>query len=116
MAAKGRHGPVDVQSKAGPRPFEVVQVPLSQISELTETYWFGLGAPPVSKDIAEHARQIYAADLSYPIVLCPEGMVMDGMHRVCKAYLEGNEFVSAVKFKVLHKPDYVGKQPDELPY
>ena len=96
--------------------FKVIQVPLREIRELKETYWFGLGAPPVSEDIAQHAKQIYEADLAYPIILCPEGRVMDGMHRVCKAFLEAHETIPAVKFAELHEPDYVGKQPDELPY
>ena len=95
---------------------QVVQVPLSEIRELKETYWFGLGAPPVTEDIAQHAKQIYEADLSYPIILCPEGRVMDGMHRVCKALLEKRTYILAVKLTELHEPDYVGKQPDELPY
>lgn len=30
------------------KEFQVVQVPLSEIRELKETYWFGLGAPPIS--------------------------------------------------------------------
>lgn len=98
------------------KDFKVIQVPLSEIRELNETYWFGLGAKPISIDIAQHAKQIYAADLSYPIILCPEGRVMDGMHRVCRAYLEKHESLLAVKFAELHEPDYVGKQPDELPY
>ena len=41
---------------------------------------------------------------------------MDGMHRICKAFLEANITISAVRFAVLHEPDHVGKQPDELPY
>ncbi len=98
------------------KDFEIVQVPLSEIRELKETYWFGLGAPPISEDIAQHAKQIYEADISYPIILCPEGRVMDGMHRVCKAFLEAHVTISAVRFSELHEPDHVGKQPDELPY
>ena len=98
------------------KDFEVVQVSLSEIRELKETYWFGLGAPPVSEDIAQHAKQIYEADLSFPIILCPEGRVLDGMHRVCKAFLEKHKTISAVRFSVLHEPDHVGKKPDELPY
>ena len=96
--------------------FDVFQVPLNDIKELKETYWFGLGAPPITEDIAQHAKQIYEADLSYPIILCPEGKVMDGMHRVCKAFLESRETITAVKFTELHGPDHIGKQPDELPY
>lgn len=95
---------------------KIEQVPLKEIGELNETYWFGLGESPIAVDIANHAKQIYEADLFYPIILCPEGRVMDGMHRVCKAYLEGLEHIPAVKLAVLHTPDYVGKQPDELPY
>lgn len=98
------------------KDYEVIQVPLSEIRELHETYWFGLGDPPISKDIAMHAKQIYEADLSFPIILCPESRVMDGMHRVCRAFLEERESILAVRFEVLHKPDYIGKQPDELPY
>ena len=96
--------------------FEVVQVALSDIRELKEVYWFGLGAPPIMEDIVQHAKQIFEADISYPIILCPEGRVMDGMHRVCKASIDGHKFISAVRLTELHKPDYVGKQPDELPY
>ena len=98
------------------KDFQVFQIPLTEIRELKETYWFSLGAPPVTLDIVQHAKQIYEADLSYPIILCPEGRVMDGMHRVCKAFIEQRKYISAVKFSELHKPDYVGKQPDELPY
>ncbi len=98
------------------RDFEVVQVPLAEIEELNETYWFSLGAPPVTKDIAQHAKQIYEVDTSYPIVLCPEGRVMDGMHRVCKIFLESGKTISAVKLADLHEPDYIGKEPHELPF
>ena len=98
------------------KDFEVIKVSLSEVQELKENYWFGLGSLPTTVNIAEHAKQIYEADLSYPIILCPEGRLMDGMHRVCKAYLESRESVSAVRFIELHGPDYIGKQPHELPY
>ena len=58
------------------KDFEVFQVPLSEIRELKETYWFGLGAPPISEEIAQYAKQIYESDLSYTIMLFPEGKVM----------------------------------------
>lgn len=98
------------------KEFEIIQAPLSSIDELKEVYWFSLGAPPIMEEIALHAKQIYEADTSYPIVLCPEGRVMDGMHRDCKAFLESHETISAVKFTELHEPDYIGKNPQELPY
>ena len=98
------------------KKFEVIQVKLSEIQELKEAYWFSLGAPPITEDIAQHAKLIYEADLSYPIILCPEGRVMDGMHRVCRAFLEKHKTILAVKFSQLHDPDHIGKQPEELQY
>lgn len=41
---------------------------------------------------------------------------MDGMHRVCKVLREGGQSVKAVRFKTNPKPDFVGCDPDELPY
>ncbi|MFK7859695.1 MAG: hypothetical protein AB8B64_12780 [Granulosicoccus sp.] len=38
------------------KDFEVIQVPLRDIRELKEAYWFGLGAPPISEEIAQHAN------------------------------------------------------------
>lgn len=98
------------------RNFAVVQVPLTEIRELEQNYWFGLGEVLTTKAIAHHAKQIHEADMSFPIILCPEGKVMDGMHRVCKAFLESHKTVSAVRFVELHEPDYIGIQADELPY
>ena len=98
------------------KDFEIIQIPLEEIQELKENYWFDFGELPSCENISRHAKQIYEADLSYPIILCPEGRVMDGMHRVCKAFLTEQKNISAVKFTKLHDPDHVGKQPSELPY
>src|SRR3546814_13029633 len=32
---------------------------------------------------------VLAADLAYPIILCPAGRIMNGMHRVVKASVAG---------------------------
>ena len=98
------------------KDFEAREVPLSEIKEFKESYWFDDGKKATCEEITQHARQIYEADLSHPIILCCEGGVMDGMHRVCKAKLEGRETILAVQFTEPLEPDYVGKQPDELPY
>ncbi len=41
---------------------------------------------------------------------------MDGMHRVVKAFLEDRPFVLAYRLSDLPEPDYVGVDPDDLPY
>lgn len=92
-------------------------VPLSAIRELDEPYWFdGENDRPTCRAVAEHARLIGEADLRFPVILSSDGRVMDGMHRVAKAALLGHAHVLAVRFGADPEPDFVGVQPDELPY
>ena len=91
---------------------------LDSIAELKQNYWFGgEGDIPTCMAVADHAKLIAQTDLKYPIILSSDGRVMDGMHRVCKAYIEGKETIRAVQFTVDPKPDFVDVQdPDTLPY
>jgi hypothetical protein len=93
------------------------QVLLSEIAEIDEAFWFGgPGDVATCRLIAEHARLIEEADLSYPIIMCSNRRVMDGMHRVLKALNAGNETIDAVIFEQDPEPDYVDVLPDDLPY
>ena len=61
------------------------------------------------KDIAYEIALIKKADLSYPIILDTSGKVLDGCHRIVKAYLDGIYKIKAVTLDVdndLPKPDY----------
>ncbi|MEO0882088.1 MAG: hypothetical protein AAFY34_05100 [Pseudomonadota bacterium] len=60
-------------------------ISIDQIAELDEAYWFYTGDEPTCRNLAAHFSLIQAADLGYPIILCAEGRVMDGMHRATKA-------------------------------
>lgn len=57
-----------------------------------------------------------AADLAFPILPGPDGALLDGMHRVAKALLQGWPTVRAYRLAALPEPDYVGVDPDDLPY
>jgi hypothetical protein len=93
------------------------EVPLDSIRELDEPFWFGGGsANATCRAVAEHARLIMEADLRYPIILGADGRVMDGMHRVAKAYLEGRSGILAVRLDVDPEPDFAGVDEDALPY
>ena len=93
------------------------RIELAAIVELDEPYWFGGGTREATcRAVIEHARFIAEADLSFPIILSSDGRVMDGMHRVGKALLEGLATVEAVGFEHDPEPDYVGVDPDDLPY
>jgi hypothetical protein len=81
----------------------VKKVRLSELEGFDEVRWFGgpMNIRPTCRAIAEHARDIYQADLSYPIILSPTGEVLDGWHRICKAFLLGIEELEAVKLPSL---------------
>jgi hypothetical protein len=74
------------------------------------------GACPTWREVMEHIKLINEADLSFPIILSASGEVMDGRHRIVKAALEGNDVIEAVQFEKDPAPDYVGREPDDLPY
>jgi len=93
------------------------RVPLSDIRELDEPHWAHESAHKMTcREIVGHARLMLDCDLDFPIILSRDGRVMDGMHRVCKALLEGRGEIEAVRFLHDPEPDYIGVHPDDLPY
>ncbi len=95
----------------------VKRVPLAEIHEIDTVYWFdGDHHKPTVRAVIEHAQLMQDADLAFPIILSSTGRVMDGMHRVGKAVLEGREAIDARQFEEDPPPDYVGVQPRDLPY
>jgi hypothetical protein len=93
------------------------RVPLSAIGELDEPFWCGAERQKLTcREVVDHARLMLECDLAHPILLSSDGRVMDGMHRVCKALLEGRTEIEAVRFVEDPEPDFAGVNPDELPY
>lgn len=91
------------------------RIPLGKIRELDEA-WSGEDGPQSWRALVEHLRLIDEADLSFPIILSSDGAVMDGMHRVAKAVLQGRKDIEAVQFERDPEPDHVGLGPEALPY
>lgn len=103
---------VDLASRLTPE-----RVPLSLIRELDEPYWSGGENQRLTcREIVDHARLMMDCDLTFPVILSSDGGVMDGMHRICKALLQGDDSIEAVRFVDDPEPDYVGVHPDDLPY
>ena len=99
------------------RELPVRPVPLSQIAELDSVHWYGHGSVrPTVRSIVEHCQLMLAAELAYPIILDSAGRVMDGMHRVSKALMQGHTHINAVQFGQDPAPDHVDCDPDALPY
>ncbi|MFT3800291.1 MAG: hypothetical protein QM766_03655 [Burkholderiaceae bacterium] len=99
------------------KDLDAEDVQLAAIRELDDPYWYtSEDDSPTCRSIAGHMRLVQAADLRWPIIICPEGRVMDGMHRVVKALLEGRGTIRAFRLPTLPAPDYVGIDPEDLPY
>lgn len=93
----------------------VIQVCLAEIKELDEAYWFP-NHRPTTRDLIDHFQLVQEADLSYPIILCPEGRIMDGMHRVAKAKMLNILHISAVQFKQMPEPHFINIDESDLSY
>lgn len=87
------------------RGLEATEIPLSSIFEFDEVYWFDDEYRPTCRAVVEHLQRIEAADLTDPILLSPDGHVVDGMHRVAKAHLAGRESIPAVRLVEYPEPD-----------
>lgn len=99
------------------RDFPVEEIQLADIAELDEAHWYEHeGDSPTCRSFLQHMQLIDEVDLSYPIILDRDGRVMDGMHRVCRAVREGIDSIPAVRFAANPEPDFVGCDPNELPY
>jgi hypothetical protein len=91
------------------RNLPVKIVPLESIAEFDQNCWFDSDAPPTCRSVTAHAKRIYDADLSYPIILSADGLLMDGGHRIGKAWLLGLTEIRAVQFEIDPEPDEILK-------
>ena len=99
------------------RDFEVEMVPLNHIAEADEDWWYSDdNAVTTPRSIAAHLALINEVDPRHPIILCAEGRLMDGMHRVVKAIAEGRTQIPAVRFCKTPAPDFVNVPLDDLQY
>ncbi|HEU5097558.1 MAG TPA: hypothetical protein VFU22_00830 [Roseiflexaceae bacterium] len=85
------------------------------LAEFDQDCWFGPTSPPTCRAVTEHARRIFEADLRYSIILSAEGYLMDGGHRIAKAYLLQRREVPAVRFALDPEPDYILAPEAPLP-
>ncbi|MHB1931249.1 MAG: hypothetical protein ACYCUG_17805 [Acidimicrobiales bacterium] len=99
------------------RDLPVERVAVASIGEVDTSYWFhGSAEVATVRKVVEHCKLISEVDTSYPIILDHDGRVMDGMHRVARALLDGRSEIDAVRFTAPVDPDHRRCLPDELPY
>jgi hypothetical protein len=95
----------------------VKQVLVDSIGELDTVHWFSAdGTPFTVRVVVRHMQLVNEVDPSYPIILGSGGQVMDGMHRVARALLEGRSTIAAVQFEDHPAPNFRNVHPNDLPY
>lgn len=83
-------------------------VPLESLTDLDQNLWFSTyDEVPTCRAVAAHAKRILDADLKHPVLLSPAGEVLDGMHRVAKAWLSGLKEVRVLQFAEMPSPDRI---------
>jgi hypothetical protein len=90
-----------------------VTVAIEDLNILDVVVWFGgpKNVEPTIRRVAERARDIFSADLSYPIIMIRSGDVLDGAHRIAKAYLQGERTIAAVMIDDYPPPDGFAEVP-----
>lgn len=97
---------------AGLEPFDL---PIDSIKELDQPCWFGgdqhgsavWNKPPTCRAVIQHALRMARADLRHPIILAPAPStdILDGLHRVGRALMEGRTTIRAVRLPAMPPPD-----------
>ncbi len=84
-----------------------VTVSIDELNILDDVVWFGgpKNVEPTIRRVAHHARDIFSADLSYPIIMTKAGEVLDGAHRIARAYIEGRQTLTAAVIDDWPPPD-----------
>ncbi len=80
----------------------VVQVSIKELGELDRVAWYGDNAHQgrlTVRQVVNHIKKIEDADLTYPIILSSDGKLLDGFHRVAKAYRLGIDTLPAKRFR-----------------
>lgn len=95
----------------------IFEVEPSSLAEVDTVYWLDPDRPGMTvREVLEHARLMQEVDITFPIILGQDGRLMDGMHRVGRAILDGASTLPAVRFEVDPEPDFRECMPGDLPY
>ena len=99
------------------RHLPAITVDPKSIPEVETAYWStGPDERLTVRDVIQHFILIQLADFAHPIILGPDGRVMDGMHRIARSLIDGRSSIQAVQFKSLPDPDFRDCRPEDLPY
>jgi hypothetical protein len=77
-----------------------------------EDVWFGGVHKPTVSKVLEHYKKIANATFEHPIIFSQDGSIFDGVHRICRAHLDGKKAIPAVRFTQDPEPDLIENKSD----
>jgi hypothetical protein len=86
---------------------EVEEIDITSLDRNDQVIWFTPDRQPTLSSMAAHYRRCQSADMGYPIILDPEGNVVDGLHRIVRAMAEGSSSIRCVRIREMPAPDAV---------
>ena len=72
--------------------FDVIEIPIAHMN-VYYTY-----NNMTLREMCGHIESVNNADMSKPIILDEDGVIMDGRHRLMRAIIDGAETIKAVRF------------------
>lgn len=88
---------------------EPVMVQVAMFPPFDVRIWANRLSQVTARFIVEHGERIMLADLFYPILLTPEGEIVDGYHRLAKARLLGVREIAALRLPDNYREYAAGK-------
>ena len=85
----------------------VFEYEVASFTGYDQDVWFGNQQKPTINNVLEHFKKIEQAEFEYPIIISSEGIVLDGVHRICRAHLDKRKTIPAVKFEKDPEPDKI---------
>lgn len=80
---------------------------------LSHTPW---GDEPITPyELAAHIKRVKEADISFPIIISPDGDVMDGYHRIVRCHMMEYDTIPAVRLTEWPEPKEIKRAPSEEP-
>ena len=84
----------------------VYEYEVASFDSFEKDVWFASQHKPTVNNVLEHYRKIEKANFEHPIILSHDGKILDGVHRICRAHLDGRKTIPAVRFLVDPGPDH----------
>lgn len=89
----------------------VIDVAVCPLVDQEKVSWFNGHDVPLN-EVAHHIRRVVHANCHHPILLAPNGRIIDGMHRLLQAYLANKQTLKAKRLMHMPQPESIRNDHD----